>query len=542
MNMEIPDIRAELADEFETARKSTGPRTADGKQRSAQNARKHGFYGKNFYWEASITLGEDPREHRRRLRGLIAARRPADALEMALVEDIALLYTKKAHLENAEVAVQALNLRQYDLERKKLCVQVLRGDNNTSEYLAYRNGLRNHLESPGQFEEVINRLWQVVTRAETDDFSRGMKEDLLVVYGNDPTLRGGNLDTHYQLLKDMKRDHPKYEALKQELVQSAMHEIADLANEYQLFLDEHVQTTRVARVAAMVPTDSQWTAIVRQQNALDRLLERKIRLLMDVQQHRILYAAPAPAVDPSRTPPGGAPAPRDPAPGCDTAPGCDPAPCRDTALSPGERVARDGAFTSRSGTGEGLLHCGTDPSQNTENSGNELDDLLQSQGLAQNDPSKRTASSAPNEPVVDTAPPRDAALSRGEKVARDGAFSSRSGTGEGLLHCGTDPSQNTENSRNELHDLLQSKALTRNDPSKRTVSSASNEPVGTHACASGNRGGSRRARSGSADRRVCGPRFFVEGGRGHRITPGMKETRTAKPAARAANRPRRGQP
>ena len=42
MSMEIPDIRAELADEFETASQSTGPRTTEGKQRSSQNARKHG--------------------------------------------------------------------------------------------------------------------------------------------------------------------------------------------------------------------------------------------------------------------------------------------------------------------------------------------------------------------------------------------------------------------------------------------------------------------------------------------------------------------
>ena len=91
MDIEIPDIRAELADEFETASKSTGPRTAEGKQRSAQNSRKHGFYGKDFYWEAMIALGEDPRDYRRMLRGLIAARHPADALELALVEDIAML-------------------------------------------------------------------------------------------------------------------------------------------------------------------------------------------------------------------------------------------------------------------------------------------------------------------------------------------------------------------------------------------------------------------------------------------------------------------
>ena len=43
MSMEIPDIRAALADEFETANKSTEPRTPEGKQRSSQNARKHSF-------------------------------------------------------------------------------------------------------------------------------------------------------------------------------------------------------------------------------------------------------------------------------------------------------------------------------------------------------------------------------------------------------------------------------------------------------------------------------------------------------------------
>ena len=281
MNMEIPDIRAELADEFETANKSTGPRTAEGKQRSSQNARKHGFYGKHFYWEAMVALGENPREFRRLLRGLVAARHPGDAFELALVEDIAMLYWKKQHL-----------------------------------------------------------------------------------------------------------------------------------------------------------------------------------LLMDLQEHRIRYGAPPPASDPRPTP------------------ARDPAPQRDTALSQKGRVGHDGVFSSRRGSGEGSLRCHAHPAQNTENSGNELHDLLQSKALTTNAPSKRTGPFAQNEPQSDGNQTRDPALSRGERVARDGAFTSHRGSGEGSLHCHTHPAQHTENSRNELHDLLQSKALNTDAPSKRTVPQASNELLG----------------------------------------------------------------
>jgi hypothetical protein len=395
-------------------------------------------------------------------RDLIAARRPTDALELALVEDIALLYWKKQHLESAEVAVQAVNLRKYDLERKKLSIQVLRGgDSNTSEYLACRNGLRNNLESPGQFEEVINRLWRVVTMTETDDFSIGMKTHLLVVYGNDPTLRGGNIDTHYQLLKDMKPDHPKYEALKQELVRSLMNEIADLVKEYQLYLDEYVQTTRAARVASMTPTEGQWPVIIRQQNALDRLLERKIRLLMEVQKNRIVYGAPAPSSHPASTPPGGADPPRD------------PASRYDPALSPGERVGPDGAFTSRRGSGEGSLASCPSPTQKAENSGNELHDLLQTQGLTNNDPSKRTGPSAPNEPPGEAnrcsagVPPAVAGASRPRHSARAGCPRH---SGQDARATNPHPSEQTENSGNELNDLLQARDLAHKVYTKRTVS------------------------------------------------------------------------
>ena len=94
-----------------TARRSTGPRTAEGKRRSCQNARKHGLYtDERFLQGAALELGDDPRHFQRLLKGLVQARRPVGALEMALVEGIALLLSKTARLDRSELAVQVSNL------------------------------------------------------------------------------------------------------------------------------------------------------------------------------------------------------------------------------------------------------------------------------------------------------------------------------------------------------------------------------------------------------------------------------------------------
>jgi hypothetical protein len=63
-------------------------------------------------------------------------------------------------------------------------------------------------------------------------------------------------------------------------------ETSDVLGEYELFLHEHVENSRAARVAATAPTQAQWAAIIRQENALHRQLERKIRLLEEIQEKR----------------------------------------------------------------------------------------------------------------------------------------------------------------------------------------------------------------------------------------------------------------
>lgn len=64
--------------------RSHGPRTPQGKARSAASRLRHGYYSQSMA-VALTALGEDPAEFKRRFQSLIDTYQPADPLQMALV-------------------------------------------------------------------------------------------------------------------------------------------------------------------------------------------------------------------------------------------------------------------------------------------------------------------------------------------------------------------------------------------------------------------------------------------------------------------------
>ena len=76
--------RAQMKANRKNAKKSTGPRTEEGKTRSAQNALKHGLLARD-----AVLPGEDPADFDRQLSALETDIRPADSLEFELVRQIA---------------------------------------------------------------------------------------------------------------------------------------------------------------------------------------------------------------------------------------------------------------------------------------------------------------------------------------------------------------------------------------------------------------------------------------------------------------------
>jgi hypothetical protein len=305
----------------ENSRKSTGPRSCRGKRHSRRNALKHGLYSDVQYFcqEAAMELGEDPGQFRRLYLGLLEARRPADALEQVLVEDITVLIWKKARLERSEAAVQVCNVRKHDLERRKQFMQVGHDGTTMSQAEMLEKGLRVTLDAPGKFEKVLEMLGMLEDLTERNEFSDDMHRLLLALYGQQPTVRGAGLLNGFVKLRKLRAEGQDLGDVKRVFEMTQAEETEEVLGEYELFLHEHVENTRAARIAAMAPSHAQWAAIIRQSNALHRQMERKIRLLDEMQERRRrlgsatdLLSRLAGQYDPSGDA-GGRPAPTTPA-------------------------------------------------------------------------------------------------------------------------------------------------------------------------------------------------------------------------------------
>jgi hypothetical protein len=241
------------------------------------------------------------------------------------------------------------------------------------------------------------------------------------LYGTEHTLRGAEMDTWRYKLSRTKPEDESFQPAKKALMRLVAEEAAAVEREYEIFLQEHVTNTRAARVAATAPSHAQWAAIIRQQNSLNRQLEHKIRLLMELQRERKSEARESPEAssppDPGDPPDGATRAqscrPRTQAPAaanpsttgmaqtsscevCDVSEG---QAGMDDSIQPvpgefGDVRHEERAITPiASGTGALLIWLGAllaAAFKEIKNRGNELKDLLQRQGITEIASSKRT--------------------------------------------------------------------------------------------------------------------------------------------------------
>jgi hypothetical protein len=100
-NTNSPVSAAKVAANRTNSLKSTGPRSASGKNNSRFNALKHGLLARQVVLRTG-SLAEDPAEFNRLLADLWGLYRPVGILEELSVQEIAICYWKKARALRAE--------------------------------------------------------------------------------------------------------------------------------------------------------------------------------------------------------------------------------------------------------------------------------------------------------------------------------------------------------------------------------------------------------------------------------------------------------
>lgn len=274
------------------AAKSTGPRTEQGKRRSSLNSLKHGLHARSFR-EAMEALGEDPREYDRLHRDFIVSFDPATPFEAALVEDLAMLWWRKARAERGQAGVQVSQTERLQVERLRELAEVNREGIEEPQEQILEVGLRRLKDSTGKFQEAASFLEMLLGQVERGKDAPDAKMIFRALYGKNPTWRGSLIVNLFEDLSageqgesgadDREDDDSSPQSLRAMLVHLLLEEISEVMGEQELFLRSHLEISQAARDATLAPTDSRWTWMLRQENSFERQIDRKLKQLRSLQ-------------------------------------------------------------------------------------------------------------------------------------------------------------------------------------------------------------------------------------------------------------------
>jgi len=301
------------------ALESTGPRTPEGKRRSAANARRRGAAPDRLL-SPSPAFNENGGELRRMVAQLSQAYQPANAAERLLVEDLAMLRLRQRRNQSAQDGLILKNLARLERRRDERRQEAVMESPEYPFRAAQLAGLINTEDSPAKYKGVGRLLRIMIDDVELGNFSEEGKQILQRIYGPLPTMRGarvlgnyiGLLEAEFRPVSETAKPAPAEEddqttvtrrvssplQLAYEDLLRALEEEKDLlGGKYQRFLAEHIPSDAALSEAALVPTDKDWQGLARQEALLETQIEKKTRLLLFTQWVRRSNEARAPYIE-----------------------------------------------------------------------------------------------------------------------------------------------------------------------------------------------------------------------------------------------------
>ena len=307
-----------LAAARNNAQHSTGPRSPAAKQNSKLNALKHGGRVRDENRCQSrlcgMALGEDPEQFQTLTEELMSAFGPGDALWEKQVEDLAWLYCRRERLERAQEGLKRRALQGIDDWQHRRRQEMARVTFDASQHemlnvnisestdrgvalkkiLSFLELVREEVKQrtfrPRQYA-VLESLYQGTT-----GWRQALIFRLLHRFGDPAELRDQREDEEWrQFLReqDLPCDPPG-EPEYQELLRLLEEEIASVREEFAYAEKANEERAAIERDACLAPEGETWRMMLRQEAALDRSIDRKVRILLRLRKESAnLPVAPA---------------------------------------------------------------------------------------------------------------------------------------------------------------------------------------------------------------------------------------------------------
>jgi len=286
MSTETTLTAAKLAANRANAQRSTGPASPAGKARASRNSLKHGYYAEASR-ETMLALGEDPEAFAQLHEELAEAYEPPDAIARALVEDLAKLYWRQRRWERAADGLLRAERQQWELEQQA-DAEGRAYDAATIPHETFKlYGLRYRPHLPEKYAKLIELLEMLRERAERRDFAEDVSSLFELIYGDRPLWRAEMIWFLWRALHGAHYTGKELpDALRQLLINQLDEEIASIRRWAEDAKPAQAELASAQRDARLMPHNRQWEWMMQQGNALDRAIDRKIRLLMEYEKRK----------------------------------------------------------------------------------------------------------------------------------------------------------------------------------------------------------------------------------------------------------------
>jgi hypothetical protein len=295
-----------LAAARSNAQHSTGPRSPAGKQNSKLNALKQGQYAApENHHQVMLALGEDPEKFDSLKQELMTAFGPGDALWEKQVDDLAKLYWRRERLERAQDGLRRRALQGIDDWQHRRQQEMARVTFPASQHGMFDVDLSESTDRGVTLrkmlsylelvqDEVKQRTFRQRQYAVLEPLYRGMmgwRQGLmfnLLHRFSDPVYVAARQEEDEEFRQFLSKQDPACEPPgepeRQELLCLLEEEIASVREEFAYAEKANEERVAIEREACLAPEGETWSMLLRQEAALDRSIDRKVRILLALRK------------------------------------------------------------------------------------------------------------------------------------------------------------------------------------------------------------------------------------------------------------------